>query len=71
MDPAYGGVLLNSKRPKRKRGFHRAVKRGETWATFEFQMKEIMNKLRRSFYEGLIYEPDPFMKLLRENDKDV
>jgi hypothetical protein len=48
---------------KRKKAFHRAVKRGELWALQEKKMHDIMNAMAREFYKGML-EESPFMKLV-------
>ena len=62
------GAIRDSKpgdgrRPIRKRGFHRALKRGEFWAKIEQGTRNIMNSLARDMFRE-IPEPSPFLGML-------
>lgn len=37
-------------KPKRKRAYHRALKRGEPWALVEKGMREILNRITADLY---------------------
>lgn len=50
-DNVGGGRLLTIQRPKRKRAFHRALKRGEQWALHEQAMQDMMASVNRLFAE--------------------
>lgn len=38
-------------RPKRKRGFHRALKRGEVWALTDNYIRVTLNTILRQMYD--------------------
>lgn len=48
---------LRGGRPVRKRGYHRALKRKESWALFDNMMKEMWSAMNRQLYCDLAY-PD-------------
>ncbi len=48
------------KEPIRRRGYHRALKRGEAWALMRKGFEDITNKLMKD----MIYKESPFTKLL-------
>lgn len=39
--------------PKRKRGFHRALKRKEMWAILEKYQRETINNMAQRLYQGM------------------
>lgn len=41
-------------RPIRKRGYHRALKRGEVWAHHQKTMNAMMNSLSRMFFDQTV-----------------
>jgi hypothetical protein len=49
--------------PIRKRGYHRALKRGEHWATYKKAVKDMMNDMARAMFEDMI-KPSPFLKMI-------
>lgn len=55
-----GGV-----RPIRKRGYHRAIKRGEPWALMDYQMKKCMKSLSESIYQDL-FKDNPLLNLIKK-----
>lgn len=62
------------RRPIRKRGFHRAIKRGETWALMEIKMRETMNSLAGQMFASYINDimkPTGLMGLLIPKPKDL
>ena len=70
-----GGVLprfFNIKPdPIRKRAFHRALKRGESWAVYRKSMQSITDVLARKMFSQTIYnEPKlaGFLKGLKKDD---
>lgn len=51
------------KEPIRKRGYHRALKRGEVWAKIRKSMREMMCEINKeAFLEAI--EPSPFLKMI-------
>lgn len=59
------GVPPTILRPKRKRAFHRALKRGEQWALSEQSMRNIMNIIARLSLEEML-KPSPFLDLFKK-----
>lgn len=41
-------------RPKRKRAFHRALRRGEQWAIYEQSMKNLFNETFKSLWRNIL-----------------
>lgn len=50
------------KEPIRKRGYHRALKRGEMWALLRKSMLDMMRKMTEDFFK-----PSPFEKMWEAN----
>lgn len=58
------------KRPIRKRGYYRALKRGELWAVVEARMRQLMDQVGKQFFE--IYDPlkpTPFLEYLERSKR--
>lgn len=60
---ALGSLGGGQPRSIRKRGYHRALKRGEPWAVCEQAYKEMINGLWADMYRDLVREPNPFLGL--------
>ncbi len=60
-------------KPKRKRAYHRALKRGEPWALMEKGTREITRQLAIDFYadalRNYILTPNPFLNMIRKEEK--
>lgn len=57
-------------RPKRKRGYHRAIKRGEMWAVVEQGYVNMKNSLVSMMFrdvQDLVYIDNPFLNLIRKD----
>jgi hypothetical protein len=58
------GSLGGSKPPSiRKRGYHRALKRGEAWALNKKAFDQCIIDMNTEMYAKLVYEPNPFLGL--------
>lgn len=44
--------LYPKNKPKRKRGFHRALKAKKPWAVYEQGIKDMMNRVMQSMFEN-------------------
>lgn len=57
-------------RPIRKRGYHRAIKRGESWAGLERITKVLIDNFNRDLFvdevKSQIYNSSPFYALLKK-----
>lgn len=56
-------------RPKRKRAFHRALKRRESWALMKQATRDCMNMIAKAMYEDIL-KPSPFLGLLPKVSKE-
>lgn len=60
-------------KPKRKRGYHRALKRNEPWALIEKGTREILNRLVSDTYcpqmKTYILTESPFMSMINKKEK--
>lgn len=62
------GAIPGSKagvRPIRKRGYHRALKRGESWAQLKKMMDDMGASLMRQMYSDML-KPSNLMGLLKK-----
>jgi hypothetical protein len=54
-------------RPKRKRGYHRALKSGKPWALSKKSWSDILNTLHAGIMEDYILTDNPLLKLARQS----
>ncbi len=60
-------MTFRGDRPIRKRGYHRALKRGDIWALNQkaaLDMARSLNKMMWSHTIGLLYQESPFNKMV-------
>lgn len=55
--------MLTICRPKRKRAFRRALKRGEQWAVYQDAMNNVVRAMAQRMY-GDVLEPNPFLRMV-------
>lgn len=55
-------------RPVRKRGYHRALARGEVWALVEKGHREMLIKMQGYYYQAVVdsFAPIPLSRLLKK-----
>jgi hypothetical protein len=61
-EPARGS---HPKESIRKRGYHRALKRGEFWAVLRKQADDCMKSIIKDLYEDLL-KPSPLMQFIKD-----
>ncbi len=54
-------AALRGGRPIRKRGFHRALKRGDLWA----KLQTLYHDCQVQVMNSLLYAPNPFLDLVK------
>ncbi len=64
--PGVGAVT----KPIRKRGYHRALRRGESWALCEKAFRDIKRDINRQLYSELVYKDNPLMGLFEFLDSE-
>lgn len=62
-ETALGSLGGGQPRSIRRRGYHRALKRKETWAVAEQTYESMIKDLWADLYSDLIYKPNPFLGL--------
>lgn len=62
-ETALGSLGGGQPRSIRRRGYHRALKRKETWAIVEQEYESMIKDLWSDLYSDLIYKPNPFLGL--------
>lgn len=67
MVPRNRGDMPTFLKSKRKRGFHRALKRKEQWAIIEYSMRHILDSVHYQMYDKMydqVFKENPFVKMI-------